>query len=112
MKTIFETTNFKNLTMKNRLFRGALWEELATDDGYLTPELIDIYEEIAKGGVGTILTGYAYITEDFKPNPKMLGIYNDKFIPQYLEFTKKIHDLGSNIIMQVAYGKDLSIRKT
>lgn len=108
MKTIFETTNFKNLTMKNRLFRGALWEELATDDGHLTPELSNIYEEIARGGVGTILTGYAYISENIKPNTKMLGIYSDKFIPEYLKFTKKIHDLGSNIIMQVAYGNDLS----
>ncbi|MGL5655927.1 MAG: NADH:flavin oxidoreductase [Fusobacteriaceae bacterium] len=108
MKTIFETTNFKNLTMKNRLFRGALWEELATDDGHLTPELSSIYEEIAKGGVGTILTGYAYISENIKPNTKMLGIYSDKFIPEYQKFTKKIHDLGSNIIMQVAYGNDLA----
>lgn len=108
MKNIFDTTNFKNLTMKNRIIRGALWEELATNDGHLTDELIEIYETLAKGGVGTILTGYAVITNHERPNPKMMGIYDDSFIEEYQNFTKKIHELGSNIIMQVAYGKSLN----
>lgn len=104
MKTLFDKTKILNMEMKNRFLRGALWEDLADEKGHLTPELISIYEELAKGGVGTIITGYAFVTKDEQPNPGMMGIYDDSFIPEYKDFTQKIHNLGSNIIMQIVYG--------
>ena len=104
MKTLFDKTKILNMEMKNRFVRGALWEELADDKGHLTKELIDIYKELAKGGVGTITTGYAYVTEHEKPNPGMMGIYEDSFIPEYKKFTDEIHELGANIVMQIVYG--------
>ncbi|MGL5348885.1 MAG: NADH:flavin oxidoreductase [Peptostreptococcaceae bacterium] len=104
MKTLFDKTKISNMEMKNRFFRGALWEDLADEKGHMTPELSNIYEELAKGGVGTIITGYAFVTEEEQPNPGMMGIYDDSFIPEYREFTDKIHSLGSNIIMQIVYG--------
>ncbi|MGL4913111.1 MAG: NADH:flavin oxidoreductase [Romboutsia sp.] len=104
MKTLFDKSNILNMNMKNRFFRGALWEDLADEKGHMTPELSYIYEELAQGGVGTIITGYAFVTEDEQPNPGMMGIYEDSFIPEYRAFTDKIHALGSNIIMQIVYG--------
>ena len=104
MKSLFDKTKLLNINMKNRFIRGALWEELADEKGRMTSELSNIYEELAKGGVGTIITGYAFVTKDEQPNPGMLGIYDDSFIPEYKEFTDKIHKLGSNIIMQIVYG--------
>ncbi|WP_455537953.1 NADH:flavin oxidoreductase [Terrisporobacter sp.] len=104
MKKLFDKTQLLNMNMKNRFLRGALWESLADDKGHLTPELSAIYEELASGGVSTIITGYAFVTEDEQPNPGMMGIYDDSFIPEYKEFTDKIHDLGANIVMQIVYG--------
>lgn len=104
MKKLLEEVQISNLKMKNRVVRGALWEDLADAKGHLTPELSSIYEELASGGVGTIITGYAFVTEDEQPNPGMMGIYSDSFIPEYKEFTDKIHSHGANIIMQIVYG--------
>lgn len=104
MKTLFDKTKILNMEMKNRFLRGALWVALADEKGHITKELRDVYEEIAKGGVGTIITGYAFITEEEQPNPNMLGIYNDSFIDEYKDFTNMIHKHGSNIIMQIVYG--------
>lgn len=104
MKTLFDKTKLLNTEMKNRFFRGALWEDLADEKGHMTTELYKIYEELALGGVSTIITGYSFITEDEQPNPGMMGIYDDSFIPEYKEFTDKIHKLGANIIMQIVYG--------
>jgi 2,4-dienoyl-CoA reductase-like NADH-dependent reductase (Old Yellow Enzyme family) len=104
MKTIFDKTKLLNMSMKNRFFRGALWEALADDKGHMTSELSYIYEELAKGGVGTIITGYAFVTENEQPNPNMMGIYDDSFIQEYKEFTDKIHSYDTNIIMQIVYG--------
>ena len=104
MKTLFDKTKLLNMDMKNRFIRGALWEELADEKGHMTQDLSTIYEELAKGGVGTIITGYAFVTEDEQPNPGMMGIYDDSFISEYKAFTDKIHNLGANIIMQIVYG--------
>ncbi|MBB6622436.1 NADH:flavin oxidoreductase [Clostridium gasigenes] len=104
MKTLWDKTNIGNMELKNRFFRGALWEDLADEKGHMTPELSYIYEELAKGGVGTIITGYSFVTRDEQPNPGMMGIYDDSFIDEYKKNTDKIHSLGANIIMQIVYG--------
>lgn len=63
-----------------------------------------VYENLAKGGVGTIITGYAFVREDEQPNPGMMGIYDDSFIEEYKELTNLVHTNKSNIIMQIIYG--------
>lgn len=112
MKRLLEEVQFFNLKMKNRIIRGALWEDLADEKGHLTPELIAVYEELAKGGAGTIITGYSFVTEEEQPNPGMMGIYNDSFIPEYKKFTDMIHSYGANIIMQIVYGGFMTGFKT
>ncbi len=70
----------------------------------MTEKLYDIYEELAKGEVGLIVTGYANIVEEEKPNAGMMGIYNDSFIDEYKKLTDLVHEHDSKIVMQVAYG--------
>lgn len=104
MKSIFDKSAIKDLDLKNRLFKGAVWEELAREDGHMTDELFEIYEELAKGGVGAIFTGYAYVCKEEQPNPRMMGIYDDSFIKEYKELTDMVHSHDSKIIMQIVYG--------
>lgn len=104
MKNLFDNTTLSTMNLKNRFFRSATWEAMADDKGHMTDKLYNVYENLAKGGVGTIITGYAFVTEDEQPNPGMMGIYNDSFIEEYKNFTDKIHKLNTNIILQIAYG--------
>jgi 2,4-dienoyl-CoA reductase-like NADH-dependent reductase (Old Yellow Enzyme family) len=104
MSTLFEPTTLGPMALKNRLWRSSTWENLADAKGHMTPELLEVYEDLARGGVGTILTGYAFIREEEQPNPGMMGIYDDSFIPEYREFTDRIHSLGANIVLQACYG--------
>ena len=108
MKSLFDKTKLNTMELKNRFFRGALWVELADENGHMTQELSNIYEELAKGGASTLITGYAFVTKDEQPNPRMMGIYEDSFIKEYKEFTDKIHNLGANIIMQIVYGGSMT----
>ena len=63
MKKIFEEVELKNLTARNRLVRSATWEGIANSDGSITEESYAIYQELARGGVGTIITGWFNITK-------------------------------------------------
>ena len=104
MKTLFEQTKLGNITLKNRFVRSATWENMSTNEGHLTEALYKIYENLSKGEVGLIITGYGNIVEEEQPNPGMMGIYNDSFIDEYRKLTSLVHSYGTKIIMQVAYG--------
>lgn len=104
MKDLFEETYIGNMRLKNRFIRSATWENMTTEDGHMTDKLYQIYDELAKGEVGLIITGYANIVEEEQPNPGMMGIYNDTFIDEYKKLTKLIHANDTKIIMQLAYG--------
>lgn len=49
MKSLFEYTTIKNMKMKNRFFKAASWEGLATEYSHMTDELFQVYEELARG---------------------------------------------------------------
>ena len=104
MSTLFTETHIGKMTLKNRFMRSATWENMATEDGHMTDKLYAIYEELAQGEVGLIVTGYANIVEEEKPNAGMMGMYNDSFIEEYQKLTQLVHDNDSKIVMQLAYG--------
>lgn len=104
MRELFDTTTIKGMKIKNRFVRSATWENKATHDGHMTPELYSVYEELAKNEVGMIITGYANVVQEEQPNPGMMGIYDDSFIQEYKVLTDLVHQYDSKIILQVAYG--------
>ncbi len=111
MKTLFDETKLKGLKLRNRLIKAAVWENMASEDGHMTEKLFGVYEQAAKGGVGTILTGYAYVIEEEHPNPHMMGIYDDGFITEYRKLTQMVHKHNTNIIMQLVYGGSMTMLK-
>lgn len=104
MKHVFEKTDLGKLELKNHLVRSATWENMTTEDGYMTDELYDIYRNLAKSETGLIITGYANILKEEQPNHGMMGIYEDNYIDEYKKLTEIVHTYGSKIIMQIAYG--------
>jgi len=104
MKTLFDATTIGEMKLKNRLWRSATWENMADEKGHLTDRLKKVYLDLAQGGVGTIITGYAFIMENEQPNPGMMGIYDDSFIKEYSELTEMVKREGANIVMQIVYG--------
>lgn len=56
---------------------------MATKDGYMTQELLDVNRQLAEGGVGVILTSFMSIEKQDAPAPNMRGIYEDAFLPLF-----------------------------
>jgi 2,4-dienoyl-CoA reductase-like NADH-dependent reductase (Old Yellow Enzyme family) len=78
--------------------------KMAEADGHLNEELMAVYEDLAKGGTGLILTGYATVSGEEQPNPRMMGIYDDSFIEDYKALTDRVHKHGSKIALQIVLG--------
>ncbi|BAX81072.1 NADH:flavin oxidoreductase [Labilibaculum antarcticum] len=101
---VMEKTKIRNLELNNRIIRAALWMKMADKDGHITPQLYKVYEELSKGGVGMIITGYSMVDPNDRPNPGMMGIYNDSFIEEHRKLVDTVHSNGTPIAIQLAYG--------
>jgi 2,4-dienoyl-CoA reductase-like NADH-dependent reductase (Old Yellow Enzyme family) len=104
MSVLFETTSIKGMKLENRLVRSATHEGMADGNGFPTPSLFSLYERLARGGVGLIVTGYASVCPDGKsPFLNMLSMDSDEYIPKYRELVEQVHRSGTRIAMQIAH---------
>lgn len=99
MKSIFDQTIFSGIKLKNRVIRSATYDKLADEHGHMTKELFGVYEKLAQGGVGTIITGGAAVTAHLLPH--QMGIYEDSFIDEYKKLTEMVQNYHTNIILQI-----------
>lgn len=105
---LFAKTKIGNLSVQNHFIRSATYEGLATVEGYPTEKIINLYERLARGKVGTIVTSYTYITDYEQPRVNQLGIYSDEMIPAYKNLTDRVHKYDTKIFMQIVHGSSLS----
>ncbi|MDA8169071.1 MAG: NADH:flavin oxidoreductase [Nitrospiraceae bacterium] len=101
---LFEPVSISGLTAKNRIVRSATYEKRADEDGFATEELINMYEELARGGVGLIVTGVALVHPSGRGMPKMLSVHSDRYIDKLSELTGRVHAAGGVIALQLLHG--------
>ena len=104
MTKLFETTTLGNIVLENRFVRSATWEGLAAPDGCPTERLTQVLVNLARGGVGLIITSHAYVSREGQAGPFQLGIYSDDLIGPLREMTTAVHDAGGKIVAQIAHG--------
>ena len=100
---VFEPLRISSMAARNRLVRAAVHDGLANPDGSPSREQLAGYSELARGGAGAVITGYAYVRPDGIANPGMLGMHDDALIPRYRELANAIHDGGAVAIAQIVY---------
>ncbi|MBW1751256.1 MAG: NADH:flavin oxidoreductase, partial [Deltaproteobacteria bacterium] len=98
---LFTPAKIGNLKLKNRLVRSATQEGLSDEKGFLDDRLFDMYRDLAKGGVGLIITGHMYIHPTGRANPQMSGIYSDDQIPGLKKLTDVVHAEGGLVCVQI-----------
>ena len=103
MSKLFEESSINRMSLKNRFVRAATWEGLATKNGEVTPQLIEMMISVAKGGVGLIISSHSYVSQEGQGTPWQLGIYKDDLIPKLKEMASEVHKNGGKIIMQLAH---------
>ncbi|MBW1725917.1 MAG: NADH:flavin oxidoreductase [Deltaproteobacteria bacterium] len=104
MGSLFEEAEINGMTLSNRFVRSATWDGLAADDGACTDRMVDLLAELAKGGVGLIITGHAYVHQKGKHQDWQLGIHRDNLIPGLKTLTDRVHEQGGRIVLQLGYG--------
>lgn len=77
------------------------------DNYHISDDLVDFYEQRAKGGVGLIEVGSAYICDCFDTEPKYhtttgaCGIWSDEFNPGWQRVAEACHKHGAKVAAQL-----------
>ena len=101
---LFERTAIRGMELPNRFVRSATWEGMADEEGRPTPELVRLYVELARGGVGLIVSGHAFVVPEGKAGHGQLGAHDDALIPALRQFVEPVHEAGGKIALQLAHG--------
>jgi 2,4-dienoyl-CoA reductase-like NADH-dependent reductase (Old Yellow Enzyme family) len=107
------------MEIKNRIMRSATWDAEADHTGIVTKNSAALYHELNTGGIGLIVTGFAFVSYPLgQAGIGQYGIYSDAMIPGWKSIIKEAHDNSSKIAMQIVHGginsgylsgKDLSL---
>lgn len=111
ISTLYDSTTLNGLPMANRFVRSATWEGMATVDGKVTPKLTETMVTLARGGVGLIVTGHAYVTKIGQASPFQMGIYDDSLIEGLAAMTAAVHEAGGRIVAQLAHAGTFALEK-
>jgi 2,4-dienoyl-CoA reductase-like NADH-dependent reductase (Old Yellow Enzyme family) len=77
---------------------------MADDNGQPLPSIEDFYRQLARGGVGLIITGHMYVHTSGKAHEEMTGVYSDNLIPHLKKIVDAIHEEGGLVVAQINHG--------
>ena len=106
---LFEPCQVSRLKLKNRVVLTPLVMSLATEDGYVTADLIERYRRIARGGVGWLIIEDVVVTP--RRSPCNLRISDDCFIEGLRCLTDTIH-VETDAKVGVQLGHFLKVAKS
>jgi 2,4-dienoyl-CoA reductase-like NADH-dependent reductase (Old Yellow Enzyme family) len=101
---LFDPCTLAGLPLKNRIVRSATFEKLANEDGFVTDELIRLYEDLAEGGSGLIITGHALVHPSGRTVRQMLCIHGTLYGEGMRKLTDAVHARGGLIAIQLNHG--------
>ncbi|MGD2126194.1 MAG: NADH:flavin oxidoreductase [Desulfobacteraceae bacterium] len=104
MSILFDPAKIKAMALRNRFVRSATYDGYAEKNGHVSEKQRQIYEELARGGVGLIVTGIAYVHSSGKISPFQNSLASDDCIPGFRKLAAAVHNWGASIAVQLFHG--------
>lgn len=108
---IFQPLKFRNLEVKNRIFRSNVSGRFDNYNGSGTPVRLNWEERFAKGGVGAICTAHTPVAIRGRVLPGYATIDSDERIPFFREMASVVHRHDCRLIVQLSHaGRQQDLR--
>jgi 2,4-dienoyl-CoA reductase-like NADH-dependent reductase (Old Yellow Enzyme family) len=101
---LFEPLKFKNLTVKNRVFRSNISGRFDNYDGSGNQARINWETKFARGGVGAIVSSFVPVQIRGRIMPNYATIDRDERIPFWRKVGEAVHQHDCKFIMQLSHG--------
>jgi NADPH2 dehydrogenase len=91
-----------NLTLHNRLVMPPMATSKSDQNGMVSREILDYYDEKSKGGyIALIIIEHSFISQQGKATMKQLSVAHDILVDKLRELANTIHKNGSRAVMQI-----------
>lgn len=100
---VFDKGFIGGLSIKNRFVRSATWEGMASEEGEVTPSLVELMRRVAEGGAGLIIASHSYVQKVGQAGLGQVGIHKDEMIPGLAKMTTAVHQAGGTVFAQLAH---------
>ena len=101
---IFQPLEFRNLTVKNRIFRSSISGRWDNYNGSGSTTRVNWEEKFARGGCGAIISSFVPVHISGRILPNYAMIDHDDKIPFWREVGKRVNEYGCKFIMQLSHG--------
>ncbi|APX92500.1 FMN reductase [Halomonas sp. 1513] len=100
---IFSPLAWRNLQVKNRLFRSNISGRFDNEDGSLTQTRINWECQFARGGVGAIVSSFVPVQMEGRIIAGYATIHRDDFIPLWQRLGEAVHRFDCKYILQLSH---------
>jgi len=105
LKNVFSPFTFGNVTVKNRIEFSPAIPCLASPDGFVTRELIEFFQSLARGGAGIVTIGDTAIDFEYaKDHDAQLNLGDDRVIPGLSPLAEAVHRYGAKLSIELNHG--------
>ena len=107
---IFTPLKFRNLEVKNRIFRSSISGRWDNEDGSLSQTRVNWEAKFARGGVGAIISSFVPVLLEGRIAANYGTVHRDDFIPMWEVVGKAVHKWKCKFIMQLSHsGRQMDV---
>lgn len=102
MSYLFKPLKIGRINLKNRLIMPPMATSKSEDNGIVSRDVLNYYDEKSKGGyISLIIIEHSYIDQRGKAGEKQLSVASDDVIDGLKKLAHVIHENGTKAVMQL-----------
>ena len=101
MSILFDSVKIRDMALRNRFVRSATYDGCAEKNGYVSQKQLRMYEELAQGGVGLIITGITCVHPSGQISLFQNSLASDDCIPGFGKLAETVHHGGAKVAVQL-----------
>lgn len=102
MSYLLKSLDKGNMKLKNRLVMPPMATSKSEEDGKISKDILDYYEEKSRGGyISLIIIEHSFISKEGKASNRQLSIADDSTVNDLKKLADIIHNNGSKAVMQI-----------